>query len=49
MMRSITKYKAIWTKIENLKNIELNVLPFYGERQIKTKLRIYGIFYYDIW
>ena len=44
-----TKYKAIWTKIENLKNIELNVLPFYGERQIKTKLRIYGIFYYDIW
>ena len=49
MMRSITKYKAIWAKIENLKNIELNVLPVYGDRQIKTKLRIYGILYYDIW
>ena len=27
-------YKAIWTKIENLKNIELNALPVYDDRYI---------------
>ena len=33
----LQKYKAIWTKIEDLKNIKLNALPY-----IKTKIRTYG-------
>ena len=33
------KYKANWTKIEDLKNIELNALPVYDDRYIKTKIR----------
>ena len=33
----LQKYKAIWTKIEDLKNIELNALPVYDDRYIKTK------------
>ena len=36
------KSKSTWTKIEDLKNIELNVLPVYGDRYIKTKIRTYG-------
>ena len=36
----LEKYKASWTKIENLKNIELNVLP--ADRYIKTKIRTFG-------
>ena len=28
--------------IEDLKNIELNVLPVYDDRYIKTKIRRYG-------
>ena len=36
------KYKAIWTKIEDLKNIELNVLLVYDDRYVKTKIRTYG-------
>ena len=28
----LEKYKAIWTKIEDLKNIELNSLPVYDDR-----------------
>ena len=36
------KYEAIWTKIEDLKNIELNTLPVYDERYIKTKIRTCG-------
>ena len=28
----LEKYKAIWTKIEDLKNIELNALPVYDDR-----------------
>ena len=35
-------YKAIWTKIEDLKNIELNALPVYDDRYINTKIREYG-------
>ena len=31
--------KTIWTKIEDLKNIELNVLPVYDDRYVKTKIR----------
>ena len=35
------KYKADWTKIEDLKNIELNVLPVYDDRYRKIKIRAY--------
>ena len=28
----LEKYKAIWTKIEDLKSIELNSLPVYDDR-----------------
>ena len=38
----LQKYKAIWTKIEDLKNIELNALQVYDDRYIKTKRRIYS-------
>ena len=38
----LEKYKAIWTNIEDLKNIELKVvLPIYDDRYIKTKIRTY--------
>ena len=35
----LEKPKAIWTKIENLKNIQFNVLPVYDDRYIKTEIR----------
>ena len=35
----LEKYNTIWTKIENLKNIELNILPIYDDRYTKTILR----------
>ena len=38
----LEKYKAIWTKIQDLKNIELNAFPVYDYRYIKTKIRTYG-------
>ena len=38
----LEKYKAIWTKIEDLKNIELNALTVYDDRYIKTKEITYG-------
>ena len=38
----LEKYKAIRTKIECLKNIELNALPDYDDIYIKTKIRTYG-------
>ena len=38
----LEKYKAIWTKIENLRNIKLNTLPVYDDRAIKTKRRTNG-------
>ena len=31
-----------WTKFEDLKNVELKVLPIYDDRYIKTKIRTYG-------
>ena len=31
----LEKYKAIWTKIEDFKNIKLNALPVYDDRYIK--------------
>ena len=38
----LEKYKAIWTKIEDLKNIELNALSVYEDRYVKSKIRTYG-------
>ena len=38
----LEKYKTIWTKIKNLKNIELNALGAYDDRYINTKIRTYG-------
>ena len=38
----LEKYKAIWTKIEDLKNIELNAIPVYDDRYKKNKIRTYG-------
>ena len=40
--KQLEKYKAIWTKIEDLKNIELDALPVYDDRYIKTKIRTYS-------
>ena len=41
----LEKYKAIWNRIEDLKNNELNAslcLIVYGDRYIKTKIRTYN-------
>ena len=38
----LNKHKATWTKIEDLKNIDLNALPVCDDRYIKTKIRTYG-------
>ena len=38
----LEKYQAIWTKIDDLKNIKLNALPVYDDRHIKTKIRTFG-------
>ena len=38
----LEKYEAIWTKIEDFKNIQLKSLPVYNDRYIKTKIRTYG-------
>ena len=38
----LEKYKAIWAKMEDLKNAELNALPVYDDRYIKTKIRTNG-------
>ena len=38
----LEKYKATWTKIEDLKNIKLNALPVYEDRYIKSKIRTFG-------
>ena len=38
----LEKYKAIWNKIEDFKNIWLNVLPVYDGRYIETKVTTYG-------
>ena len=32
----LEKYKAIWTKSKDFKNIQLNILPVYYDRYIKT-------------
>ena len=38
----LKKYKTISTKIEDLKNIELNTLLVCDDRYLKTKIRTYG-------
>ena len=38
----LEKYKAIWTKIKDLKNTELNTLPVFDDRYIKIKIKTYG-------
>ena len=38
----LEKYKSIWTKIEDLKNIKLDVLPVYDNKCIKTNIRTDG-------
>ena len=35
----LQKYKFIWTKIEDFKNIKQNALPVYDDRYIKTEIR----------
>ena len=35
----LEKYKAVWNKIDDLKNIKLNTLPVYDDRYIKTKIK----------
>ena len=37
----LEKYKAIWTKIEDLKTIVLGALPVYDNKYLKTKIRTY--------
>ena len=37
----LEKFRAIWTKIEDLKNIKLNALSVYDNRYIKIKIRTY--------
>ena len=41
-VKLLEKFKTTWTKIEELKNIELNTLPVYDDRCIKTKIRRRG-------
>ena len=36
----LERYKAIWIKTEDLKNIELNAVLAYDDRYIKTKIRM---------
>ena len=35
----LEKYKVIWNKIEDLKNIDLNALPVYDDIYIKIKIK----------
>ena len=36
------KFKAIWTKIQGLRNIKLNTLSVYAGRYIDSKIKTYG-------
>ena len=38
----LDKYKAVWTKVEDLKNLALYALPVHDDRCIKTKIRTYS-------
>ena len=37
----LEKYKIIWATTEDLQNIELNALPVYDDRYIKSKIKTY--------
>ena len=39
--KPLGKFKTIYTKIKDLKNIELDGLPVYAKRCITTKIKIY--------
>ena len=39
--KQLEKYKTMWNKIEDLKNIKSNALPVYDYRYIKAKIRTY--------
>ena len=39
----LEKYETIWTKTEDLKNIEWNALPVYNDRYIKLKYELMKI------
>ena len=41
--KAIRKVKAIWTKIEDLKNIKRNALSVYDDRYLKIRIRTYGV------
>ena len=38
----LEEYRTIWTKIEDLRNIQFNALPVDDDRYIKTKIGKYG-------
>ena len=38
----LENYKAIWTKSEDLQNIDLNSLPVYENWYLKDKIKTYG-------
>ena len=38
----LEKCKAVWTKIEDLKDVKLNASPVYDDRYIKIKIRTYS-------
>ena len=38
----LEEYRIIWTKIEDLRNIQFNALPVDDDRYIKTKIGTYG-------
>ena len=42
----LVKYKTIWAKIEDLKNIKLNASSVYEDRYIKIKIKMYGDKFY---
>ena len=37
----LEKYSAVWTKIKDLKNTKLNVLPVYDDRYANKKMTDY--------
>ena len=41
--KAIRKVKAIWTKIEDLKNIKRNALSVCDDRYLKIRIRTYGV------
>ena len=37
----LKKYNKIWEKVSNLMNIEFDSGPVYGDKYIKTKIKMY--------